>query len=152
MAPNGLFVDFYGPAIGRRHDVYVLRKSALLARLSAALVTRDETYYIYGNPAYVLRSTLQVGYKGTSLTDAQQQFNAAMSGVRVSVEWGFAEVVRYWPFVDVKNALQIGMSPVGTYYMVAVLLTNFKNCVEPNQISQFFQMLPPSLQEYLHFA
>ncbi|KAF4138678.1 DDE superfamily endonuclease [Phytophthora infestans] len=27
MAPDGLFIDFYGPVLGRRHDVYLLRVS-----------------------------------------------------------------------------------------------------------------------------
>ncbi|KAF4137475.1 DDE superfamily endonuclease [Phytophthora infestans] len=149
MAPDGLFIDFYGPVLGRRHDVYLLRVSEFLQRLVSV---HGESYCLYGDPAYPNRPTLQVGFKGSRLSRDQEAFNGAMSAVRVSVEWGFGGITRLWPYVDVKVSSKLLLSPVGKYYLVAALLTNFRNCTSPNQISRFFGVSPPSLETYVALA
>lgn len=37
---------------------------------------------------------------------------------------------------------------VGALYVAAVILTSARNCIYPNSISQYFSVLPPSLEEY----
>eukprot|EP00644_Phytophthora_capsici_P011366 jgi/Phyca11/119086/e_gw1.37.80.1 len=139
MAPDGLFIDFYGPCVGRRHDSWLLRQSGLLNRLPRALKDRaNAPYCIYCDPAYPLKPHLLVGFKGSKLTEAQKEFNAAMSKVRVAVEWGFGGIVRLWLFLDMRLSQKLYLSPVGTHFMVGALLTNFRNCTNPNQISSFF--------------
>ncbi|KAF4144050.1 DDE superfamily endonuclease [Phytophthora infestans] len=149
MAPYGLFIDFYGPVLGRRHDVYLLRVSEVLQRLVSV---HGESYCLYGDPAYPNRPTLQVGFKGSRLSRDQIAFNGAMSAVFVSVEWGFGGVTGLWPYVDMKVSFKLLLSPVGKYYLVAALLTNFRNCTSPNQISRFFGVSPPSLETYVALA
>ena len=51
---------------------------------------------------HALRVPLQGPFKGANLTPAEQQFNKAMSQVRVSVEWLFGDIVNY-AFLDVKK-------------------------------------------------
>ena len=47
---------------------------------------------IYGDPAYPLRVQLQAPFKKKNqLTPIQQEYNKAMSNVRISVEWVFGE-------------------------------------------------------------
>ncbi|KAE8912429.1 hypothetical protein PF011_g30830 [Phytophthora fragariae] len=46
-----------------------------------------------------------------------------------------------------KVASKLLLSPVGKYYLVAALLTNLRNCTSPNQISRFFGVTPPTLEE-----
>lgn len=149
MAPDGLFIDFLGPVAGRRYYIHLLRVSKILERLSDM---HSDTYCLYGDPAYPNRTTLQVGHKGPRLTGNKIQFNAAMSAVRVSVEWGFGGITRLWPFIDMKFASKLQLSPVGTYYLVAALLTNFRDCTSPNQISRFFSVTSPTLEEYVALA
>ncbi|EGZ22266.1 hypothetical protein PHYSODRAFT_489016 [Phytophthora sojae] len=153
MAPDGLFIDFYGPTVGRRHDSWLLRQSGLLERLLRVLHHDGELpYCIYGDPAYPLKPTLHVGFKGSNLSDTQKAFNAAMSKVRVAVEWGFGGIIRLWPFLVLRLSQRLYLSPVGKRYLVGVLLTNFRNCSNPNQISKLFSIKPPSLEEYLSLA
>ncbi|KAE9160642.1 hypothetical protein PF005_g31561 [Phytophthora fragariae] len=102
MAPDGMFIDFYGPVAGRRHDIYLLRESHLLQRLSAV---HGDAFCVYGDPAYPNRPTLQVGYKGSRLSRDQEAFNGAMSIVRVAVEWGFGGITRLWPPSDEPQKL-----------------------------------------------
>lgn len=146
---DGIFVDVYGPIISRRYDMYLVLKSKILPRLERTLAFPDETFYLYGDPAYVLHPTMQVGFKGASLSQNRMDFNVAMSAVRVTVEWGFANVVNLWAFLDMKRSQKIGMSPVGLYYPVGMLLANMHNCTRLNQISQVFRVQPPALADYI---
>lgn len=95
---------------------------------------------IYGDPAYPLRQHLQTG--------DQQAFNTAMSYVRSTVEWTFGEIVRYWAFLDFKKNLKVYLSAVGKMYLVGTLLRNALTCCYGSQVSDYFELTPPSLNEY----
>lgn len=74
-----------------------------------------------------------------------------MSSVRESVEWGFKLITTKWAFLNYKHNMKIFVQPVGKYYKVAAFLTNLHTCLEGNQISTFFDIKPPSLDEYLNW-
>ncbi len=103
---------------------------------------------IYGDPAYSHRIHLQSPYKGANLSFAQQQFNESMSSVRVAVEWPFGEIATYFAFNDFKKNLKIGLQSVSKIYAVSCLIFNAKTCLYGSQTSQFFQLVPPHLDEY----
>eukprot|EP00171_Calliarthron_tuberculosum_P001528 IDg1528t1 len=86
---------------------------------------------------------------GSNLSPAQRAFNLAMSKVRVTVEWVFKKVKLYWTTLDFKRKLRIAEAPVGTLYICGMLLTNMRNCIYPNTISQYFNCTPPTLEQYL---
>lgn len=65
------------------------------------------------------------------------------------VEWYFKCVKELGSFADSKNKLLEREMPVGLVYEAAVLLKN-QNCVQPNEISQYFECAPPSLEEYIN--
>jgi len=44
---------------------------------------------------------------------------------------------------------QLFLSPIGTFYLLGVLLTNIHCCLNGNQISSKFRLPSPSLEEYL---
>ena len=78
----------------------------------------------------------------------QAAWNAAMSAGRISVERGFASVSRLWAqvnFVPLQKTLQ---TQSGKTYLVAVVLHNMHNCCRPNQISQYFDCSPQTLEQY----
>jgi hypothetical protein len=58
---------------------------------------------LYGDPAYPLRVHLQQPFRNNAALD----HNKAMSSVRVSVEWLFGEITKYFKFVDFKQQLKI---------------------------------------------
>ena len=68
--PDGLILHIGGPVEGRRHDMTLFRKSGIEADLQRALLIEEVQYYIYGDPAYVLRPYLQIGFQGANLTPA----------------------------------------------------------------------------------
>ena len=82
------------------------------------------------------------------LTPQMHRFYEAMSEVRVSVEWMFATITNYNEFVDFKEQLKLGMSPVGKIYLVCRILQNAHTYLYGNLVSDCFNFDPPSLQDY----
>ena len=71
-----------------------------------------------------------------------------MSGLRISVEWLFGQLKNFLKFIDYKKQLKIGLSPVGKLFLVCGLLHNAHACLYGNLVSEYFDIEPPSLQEY----
>ena len=97
---------------------------------------------IYGDPVYPLRIHLQAPFRNGVLTPQMQAYNSAMSEVRSSVEWLFGDVINYFKFLDFIKNLKIGLSGVGK------MLRNALTCFYGNQTSEYFELDPPSLQDY----
>ena len=106
-------------------------------------------YCIYGDPAYPLRVHLIAPFRNGVLTPPMMEFNHSMSTVRESVEWLFNDITNYFKSKSQSQKnLKIGLNSVGKMYVVAALLRNALSCLYGNQTSCFFQLDPPSLQEY----
>ena len=156
VLPNGLFGHLYGPIEGRRADTGMLNESKLIEACEEPAFTENgagERQYlqIYGDSAYGLSRVLMSPYSGPGELSADElEWNRFMGSVRIEVEHTFGVVSRTWPFLNAGWKLRLLSSPVGTYYRVGVLLTNAMNCIRPNQISQVFNLDPPSLEEYFH--
>lgn len=103
---------------------------------------------IYGDPAYPLRVHLQAPFRNAVLTPQMQAYNKAMSDVRTSVEWLFGDIINFFKFLDFKKNLKIGLSSVGKMYVVCAILRNALTCLYGNQTSEYFELDPPSLQDY----
>ena len=147
--PNGLVANLFGPVEGRRHDSAMLAQSSLYNKLQQLDHLNNETpVCIYGDPAYPHRPQLQCPFKGARITPQQQQWNKAMSSVRVSVEWIFGDIVNYFKFLDFKKNLKIQLSAVGKMYTCCTLLHNARCCFYGSTTSQFFELQPPSIHEY----
>ena len=149
VAPNGLIANLYGPVEGRRHDSAMLTMSNLYNQLvQYSRKVNGETLCIYGDPAYPLRPQLQAPFKNQNLTPQQDDFNKSMSAVRTSVEWVFGEIINYFSFLDFKKNLKIELSAIGKMYCVCALLTNAHTCLYKSMTSDFFDIEPPTLEEY----
>ena len=125
-------------------------ESNLLQNLEThAFYPNGEPMRLYGDPAYPLRVQLQAPFREFQLTPEMVAHNKSMSSIRVSVEWIFGDVVNYFKFMDFEKNLKIGLSQVGKMYIVAAVLRNALTCLYGKETSQFFELDPPTLQEYL---
>lgn len=153
VTPDGMFVDLWGPATGTRHDAYLLAQSGLMQKIASLTSPSGHPYQLYGDPAYGRSNHLICPFSVASsgvLSPAMIDFNKRMSHCRVAVEWGFKEVSGRWAFVNLKPQQKFLLSPVAKQYRVATLLSNWHSCLNGgNQISQFFGVAPPTLEEYL---
>ena len=91
---------------------------------------------------------IQLTFGGANLTAQKKAFNTSMSSVRVSVEWVFGDIIIQFRFNDFKKNLKIGLSPVGKYYQVSALLTNAHTSFYSNVTENFFDLQPPTVEEY----
>lgn len=53
--PDALMFSFYGPDVGRRHDLTLLRQSQWEKQLEVVLDVNGVRYYLYGYKAYLMR-------------------------------------------------------------------------------------------------
>ncbi len=87
---------------------------------------------------------------GRELRRDRQAFNATYSPMITCVEWGYDKVVRHWAYVDFKKQMRMEMVRMEAMWHGAFWLTNVVTCVRGgNQISEYFELPPPTLEEYL---
>ena len=140
---------FFFTLEGRRHDAGMLHDSGLLHNLEAyAYSATGLPMCLYGDPAYPLRVHLQGPFRNPHLTPLMEAYNSSMSSVRVSVEWLFGDIIKYFKFVDFKKNLKIGMCSIGKMYIVCALLQNALSCLYGNNTATFFDLELPTLQYY----
>ena len=75
-------------------------------------------------------------------------YNKSMSEIRVAVEMLFGNISNYFKFIDFKRQMKVNLSPLGKIYFVCALLENAQTCLYGNQVTQMFEIDPPSLNDY----
>ena len=89
---------------GRRHNSGMLAESNLLPLLQQDFHRANGSLLcIYGDPAYPLRAHLQRSVEDNHFPQEQKDFIKSMKTVRVSVEWVFKEIIRYFASMDFKK-------------------------------------------------
>ncbi|KAH9103507.1 hypothetical protein LEN26_012721 [Aphanomyces euteiches] len=149
VVPDGLIISMYGPVEGRRHDATVLAMSKILDVLKGNPTLRQ--FCLYGDPAYNCGDCITCPFPTPDPGSQEALFNSSMSSVREAFEWSFHILKSLWAFLNFDKKMMVRMSPIGKLWLVATLLTNCHTCFKPkgNQISMFFDVLPPSLDGYL---
>lgn len=150
VTPNGLIAHLYGPVEGSKHDSTLLRQSNILDTISNFTAADGTPLMIYGDKAYPISPNLITPFRGMGITPQEAHFNQCMNHLRVSVEWGFGYVNKYFAFVNYPPNLKVLLQPIALYYRVAVLFANILTCVRGrNQISLYFDHAPPIVADYL---
>ena len=103
--------------------------------------------YGYGDSIFPWRSHLRSNHKGGNLTDQQRKEDWGMKKVRISVEWNYGETSQLFPFVDYNKNIKIQKMAYAKIYFCAAFLRNCHNFLYPNITSQYFDMLPPTLDD-----
>ena len=158
LTPDGLFACLFGPITGNRHDSYMLVKSGLIGKLCEFMPPpegvyeyndNDGVFSLYGDPAYPQSLYVFGGYKNPPPGSAQAHWNTEMSKVREVVEWGFANIIKIWSFLDFRASMMVFKSPIAKYYIIAAFLSNCRSCFYGNQTMQYFDCEPLTLHQYL---
>ncbi|OWZ19570.1 LOW QUALITY PROTEIN: hypothetical protein PHMEG_0006169 [Phytophthora megakarya] len=128
IAPDGIVIHLSGPYAGPRHGAFILQQSGLLEAACEHLMFDEKHYVFYGDPAYGQQDHIIAPFK-----DDEQECNKRMSEVRVSVEWGFGKIVRYWALIDFAKNQKLRLQRLVKMYAMAAFLSNVHTCVrEPN--------------------
>ncbi len=123
-------------------------KSGVETDLQRVRDANGQLLAIYGDGGYVQRDWLQIPFRGANLTREQKDFNIKMSRVHALVEWGFGKVSTIWAFANYYTNQKVFHQPIGTYFLIASLFTNAHTCLYGSEISAYFGLAPPSLEEY----
>ena len=149
--PDGLIFSLYGPEVGRRHDITVLRSSGVSEILQDCLQIDGEQFYIFADKAYILRPWMQVGFDSTTATVEQQMFNTEMCKVREAVEWSYKEIKLMWTRNDFARSLKVRQAPISLIFITSTVLLNFKTCMEKGgQVGAYFNCTSPSFESYVN--
>ena len=110
MLPNGIIGHLYGPFEGHQNDNFLLTESGLLEHLAhfahpedlaADVPYKEQTYQIFGDPAYGVGPHIISPFAGRGdCTEEEKMWNAEMSAVRIEVEHGFGIVANTWPVLN----------------------------------------------------
>ena len=109
--------------------------------------SKNQFSAINGTMFLIQKTWIQLTAKPNFELKLRQTF-VALSEVRVSVEWLFGDIINFFRFLDYKKNLKIGLSSVGKMYLVCALLRNAITCLYGNQTTEFFDLEPPTLEDY----
>jgi len=144
-APDGLIYYLWSPYEGRRNDNILLKESGLRERMKE----KAEGFCIFGDPAYPVSAEVQWPWSRMELSEEEKEYNRRMVSVRQCVEWGFADVLRLWSYLECTNSQKILQVACGKQYCIAVLFTNIHKCLYGCQTSIYFNCAPSVLSTYL---
>jgi hypothetical protein len=149
--PDGMFLQLAGPWPGARHDQHMVKSSGLVDYIDQ-LPRRDDgaMFVVYADQGYAAGPGIETPYFDDAVNAAHAAYNDAMSSSRICVEWSFGGILQSWAHNAFTPTQQLMSNrKIGQVYQVAGLLTNFLNCLRPNETSQYFGVLPPVLEVYM---
>lgn len=146
---NGMCLNMSGACEGRSHDAACAVSTDVYGTLQD-LGTFNGLRGCYStDSAFPSKWPLVPAYN-PAVTNSQDEFNAKMHSFRITSEWLMNEQTSKWSSLDFKRRQKMLLSDCGVWYINCVWLSNLSNCARPNIISQYFECLPPTLEEYLN--
>ena len=109
----------------------------------------NQIYALYGDLAYAQNAYVLGGFRNVGTNSDEATYNRLLSAVRITVEWGFGDLMEQWKFLDFRSAMKIFQCPVAQYYINAAFLSNLRNCLLGNKTQQYFNAKQLTIDEYL---
>jgi len=149
--PNGMNYHCWGGFSVRHNDLYSLRHSDINEITATAQAGQLLQYFIYGDSAYcsLQNSHIRARHDYALNTMRENLENRALSSCREIIEWDYGDVGKIFPLVDYKRVLKLRSMPIKQMYLTAMILRNAFNTLQPNETSQYFNVPPPTLEEWL---
>jgi hypothetical protein len=136
VAPNGMFLQMYGPVSIRVHDSPLVDSSGLNDKLAWLSQHSGVTIKALGDSAYPRRSHL---LKHASYRMAQK---------RICVEWAFGKMQQTFAVTDFEAHLQVYLNRPARTYLVCTILCNMHTCCYGSLTGRYFRCRAPSLEDY----
>lgn len=137
VAPNGLFLQMWGPVSIRVHDSPLVLSSRLNQKLARLSDYSGVTIKAHGDSAYPRRSHL---IKHASYSMAQK---------RIVNEWAFGKMQQHFSVTDFEANLKVFLNRPARTYIVCTLLCNMHSCCYGSNCATYFRCPAPSLEQYL---
>ena len=126
LIPDGFIACLYGPVPAKTHDARLLHESQLVEQLQAVMPEdgTNQIYALYDDLVYAQNAYVLGGFRNVATSSDEAAYNRLLSSVHITVEWGFAELVEHWKFLDFQSAMKIFQCPVAQYYINVAFLSN----------------------------
>ena len=148
--PDGMLQQLAGPWPGRRHDSVIYSNSGLPEwLLTLPRHPSNAMFVLYADAGYHSKPGLMVPF--TDTYDLRKEaFNDVMTSARIAIEWEFGGILQHWASLNWTNEQKLlGGGKIAQVYFVCGFLTNCINCMRPNNASQYFNVKPPMLEDYV---
>jgi hypothetical protein len=145
--PDGLVTSVSESEKGRHHDLHLLKKSKVIPKLEE--IPDFDQHFLYGDSGYYVAPKLLASYPNPQYPQ-QTLFNQRMSKCRISVEHAIGRVKRLFSSLAFWYSIKANSDTDCMMFPIAVFFTNCRTCLDRgNQISSAFEILPPTIEEYL---
>lgn len=135
----------------RRHDTFLVAESKINERMAEIQQGNIDQYCLYGDSAFsMMYSHVTCHYKGVNLSNRQKAFNHCMNQCRESVEHIIKEIKCKFKFINYYQDLKVFQQYISNIIFSTVLLTNCYTCLLGNQVSEYYLLQPPKLEEYMN--
>jgi len=137
---SGIMMCF-GPFDGCTHD----SQAADIVGLDDLLIQHfsfadGAQFNIFLDPGYRLGQAMVTPFRRRrEMTAAELDWNRQMCSGRIAVEWSIGKVKNLWKMISNKKSLKVLMSPVATYFFVAVHLTNIHSIFYGSQVGKYYK-------------
>ena len=147
--PNGMCGDLYGPCPVRKNDLDLLNDSDINEKLRELSETAVKQYKAYCDGIFPILTHMTSKHVGEHTTRAQRYENGIMTKIRIGNEWAYGITENLFSLLKFSSGLRIRKnSEHAMYYITATVLRNAHCCLYGNQVSQYFNCLPPTLESY----
>ena len=125
----------------RRHDMHLLADTDMNSKLEEAT-----DYMCFGDSAYPHMTRIT----SRNNVDEFEDINRALNGCRISIEWMFRDIAVFWKLVTKKDILKLleGFIKCDNLIDLCFIFSNAHNCMNGNETSQWFGLLPPTFTVY----
>jgi hypothetical protein len=165
--PNGLIGALYGAISARENDNGALNLSNLnvdMMRLQPEVTQARQNgenmlyYSIYDDAIFPLLNCITGRHRQPlqgELTEREDAENFAMRRIRTSAEWPYETATNLFHILESKynkHLLGHNREPnlvVGQQLRVLMFMYNIYVCLNGSKFSRFFNIIPPTLEEYL---
>ena len=138
---NGMAFNIIKGYSCRRYDMH------LLADTDMNSILEDETMFMcFGDSVYPHMSRIT----SRNNVDLFNEINAGLNGCRITIEWMFRDLTIMWKLVASKDILKLlgGFVQCDNLIDLCFIFCNAHNCMNSNEISQWFEMMPPTFTVY----
>lgn len=148
-APDGMIADTAGAFAGRKNDHMKQNENNLSGRLIACQPGFPIVYNTSIDKGLHTQPRIVTMFNNLINTVAQNLSNDNWAAIRVTNENCLAIVATQWKFIDYRKVTNCSVHPLGIYYELAILLSNCLNTLDHNQVSVYFDLPPPTLEQFL---
>jgi hypothetical protein len=140
-----MIMSFHGPYSARRHDSFVTAHYNLNDKLRQAQADLDVNFVVYGDRGYANNVYMRRPHYMPS--PAEKDENLLLSSVRESIEHMFGLLKMKWGILS-KLRLHARNDVDMLVPLVASLLTNAYTCMNYGLVSERFDCVPSTLEDY----